>query len=198
MLENIPVVLNFDYLQDRTLFRPKHLTIFTGPIDEYFNFDLGRLMYRSQQREIQYYQDTDWLLPCGQVNYPDNRPMIRQIEWKHLMPAGFAQRIRGTVVTSEIPWTPDNPDRYEYPFPSEENGRLLEAYQRRLREDRTVLICGRLGEYKYYDMDQAIGRAMTIARKLLQAPRRAAGSSSEQSQKRYSLDVEVPLHTENE
>jgi len=167
MLKGIPVVLNFDFLADRTLFRARELTVFTGPIDEYFNWELGRLMYRGQKRTVEYLSDTDWALPCGQVNYPDERPMIRQIEWKHIMRREYAERIRGTVVTTEVPHSPESPDEYEYPFPSAENDEIARGYKRMLSAEPGVIICGRLGEYKYYDMDQAIGRAMIIARKIV-------------------------------
>lgn len=168
MLTGIPVVLHFDYLSDRSLFRAREKTIFTGPIDAYFNWELGRLMYRGQKRVVEYLGDVDWALPCGQVNYPDARPAIRQIEWKHLMRQEYASRIRGTVITTETPHTPEHLDEYEYPFPSLDNRQRLAAYQRMLAEEHNVIVCGRLGEYRYYDMDQAIGRAMVIARKLLQ------------------------------
>jgi UDP-galactopyranose mutase len=67
-----------------------------------------------------------------------------------------------------VPWTPDSPEDYEYPFPDDKNQALLEQYQTLARhEARDVLICGRLGEYRYYDMDHAIGRAMTLVKHLL-------------------------------
>ncbi len=84
-----------------------------------------------------------------------------------MMEAKYATRIRGTVLTREIPFTPGNPDEYEYPFPDQFNGDLYSRYRERADALQDVLICGRLGEYRYYDMDQAIVRARLLAERLL-------------------------------
>jgi UDP-galactopyranose mutase len=101
------------------------------------------------------------------VNEPGKPAHIRDIEWKHLMRPDHAGRIRGTLITRETPWSPDNPDDYEYPFPDEPNQKLYEQYRAMAAKERTVLICGRLGEYRYYDMDHAIRRAMALAKRIL-------------------------------
>jgi UDP-galactopyranose mutase len=171
MLSGIPVLLQCDYLQHRGAFDVRKLTVFTGPIDEHFGFDLGRLSYRGQQREHEYLADVAWAQPCGQVNNPDasTGPHIRTLEWKHMMDRQYAERIRGTVLTREIPFTPQDPERYEYPFPDDANAKLYQQYRARAASCDKLLICGRLGEYRYYDMDQAIGRAMLLAEQLLEA-----------------------------
>lgn len=171
LLQGIPILLNCDYLTQRDQFTATRKTIFTGPIDEYFNFDLGKLKYRGQTREHQYHPDTAYAQPCGQVNNPDPTagPHIRTLEWKHMMPPSYASRIQGTVLTREITHTPENPDHYEYPFPDEANARLYAAYRERAQAQPNLLICGRLGEYRYYDMDQAIARAQLLAQRLTTA-----------------------------
>lgn len=168
MLKGVPVVVNFDYLADRDLFKARKLTIFTGPIDEYFNYELGKLAYRAQKREHEYLADIEWALPCGQVNNPGEGEYIREVEWKHMMRPDYAARIKGTVVTREYPFTPSDPEAYEYPFPDERNRQLYGAYLSLAQQCREVVFCGRLGEYRYLDMDQAIARAMVLARKLVQ------------------------------
>ena len=169
MVEGIPVILNCDYLAHRDEFPPQKNIVFTGPIDEYFGHDLGRLKYRGQQREHRYVEDVEYAQPCGQVNNPDlsNGPHIRTLEWKHMMPPEYARQIRGTVLTREVPITAAEPKDYEYPFPDEANAKLYEAYRARAETIPNLTICGRLGEYRYYDMDQAIGRAMLLAERLL-------------------------------
>lgn len=167
MLEGIPLHLNVDYLSNREEFRPNRLLIFTGPIDEYFGFALGKLAYRGQQRSITYHAEHDYLQPSAQVNNPGPGSHIRDIEWKHLMPAEQAASLRGTVITREVPCTPRSPHEYEYPFPDADNRRLYEQYRALARSEPQVLICGRLGEYRYYDMDHAIGRAMKLAQHIL-------------------------------
>lgn len=169
LLQGIPVVLNADYLSHQPEFTAKRKLIFTGPIDEFFGFDLGRLVYRGQQRSHDYLPEVNYHQPCVQVNNPDpnSGPHIRVLEWKHMMLPVYASRLQGTVITRETPFTPDDPDRYEYPFPDRRNAELYSAYRARADALPDVLICGRLGEYKYYDMDQTIGRAMALVRKTL-------------------------------
>jgi UDP-galactopyranose mutase len=83
-----------------------------------------------------------------------------------MMPADQQQGIRGTVITRETPYTPQNADEYEYPFPDDANRDLYHQYRAAADELDDVLICGRLGEYKYFDMDHAIARAMTLSQRL--------------------------------
>lgn len=66
-----------------------------------------------------------------------------------------------------MPFTPENPEAYEYPFPDEANARLYREYAARVSEEPRLVVCGRLGEYRYYDMDQAIARAQVLASRLL-------------------------------
>jgi UDP-galactopyranose mutase len=169
MLEGIPVRKRKDYLARRDEFRANKHLIFTGPIDEFFEFDLGKLTYRGQRREHKYLPDVESVLPGFQVNYPDpaSGPHIRTLEWKHL-PSPNHERVTGTVLTTETPYSPSDPNAYEYPFPNAENAALYARYRRRANTLKNVLICGRLGEYRYYDMDQAIARALMLGQRLLQ------------------------------
>jgi UDP-galactopyranose mutase len=89
------------------------------------------------------------------------------MEWKHMMPASAVRNIRGTVLTRETPVEPAHPNEYEYPFPDRANAALYARYRRRAELNPQLLVCGRLGEYKYYDMDQAIARAMVLAERIL-------------------------------
>jgi UDP-galactopyranose mutase len=170
LLEGIRVIENCDYLMHRDFFKARKMIVFTGPIDEYFRFMLGKLKYRGQQREHQYLPDTDWAQPCVQVNNPDpaNGPHIRTIEWKHLMPRHEAEGLKGTLLSREVTVTPEDTGNYEYPFPDETNARLYKSYAEMARTIPNLLICGRLGEYCYYDMDQAIARAQVLAQRILE------------------------------
>lgn len=169
MLAGIPVQLNVDYLKRRRDFVGRKMVIFTGPIDEYFGYDLGKLAYRGQKREDRFKADIDLEQPCGQVNNPQHvgGPHIRTLEWKHMMDPSTTAGLKGTVLTTETPYSPTNPSDYEYPFPDDANAALYREYRRRADALNKVLICGRLGEYRYYDMDQAIGRALMLAEKLV-------------------------------
>ncbi|HKX07977.1 MAG TPA: UDP-galactopyranose mutase [Stellaceae bacterium] len=164
LLAGIHVIRGVDFLARRNELRGQRLTVFTGPIDEFFGFELGRLDYRAQRREHFWLGDIAYKHAAPATNFPDpaDGAFIREIEWKRMMPAEEATAISGTLVTREYPFSPDHPDEFEYPFPSTTNQRLYGRYAERALAVPDLLICGRLGEYRYYDMDQAIARAMTL------------------------------------
>jgi len=169
MLKGIPLILNCDYLTNKNLFTAHKKVIFTGPIDEYFGYRYGKLKYRGQKRQQEYYPDAEYVQPCGQVNNPDlkNGEHIRTLEWKHMMDMSVRANIKGSVITKEITYTPSNAEDYEYPFPDKINKDLYELYKCDAQKLSSLLICGRLGEYRYYDMDQTIERAFTLIDSIL-------------------------------
>lgn len=170
MLDGIPIRLGTDYIVHRNDYHARKCLIFTGPIDAFFEYDMGRLHYRGQRRDHEYVPDIcGFVLPCGQVNNPTHAggPHIRSLEWKHMMPPEKTQRIQGTVITREVPFSPVDPNEFEYPFPDEPNANLYQSYRKRADLLDGVIICGRLGEYRYYDMDQAIARAINLADRIL-------------------------------
>lgn len=168
MINDIPLELDFDYLLHKEKIVARKMLIFTGPIDEFFGYKYGKLKYRGQNRHTEHLEEVGQYQPCIQVNYPNiEDPRIRTIEWKHLMHPEEKEQVKGTVLTHETPFTPENSNHYEYPFPDKINKQLYEKYKTESEGLKNVLICGRLGEYRYYDMDQAIGRAMKLAGELL-------------------------------
>jgi UDP-galactopyranose mutase len=169
LLRGIEVLLDCDYLEHRADFEAAKSVVYTGPIDEFFGFDAGRLAWRGQRREHEWQAGAGYAQPCLQVNNPGpaDGAHIRTIEWKHLMRPADAASTAGTLLTREYPVTPEDPGAFEYPFPDESNARLYEAYRERAQAIAGLLVCGRLGEYRYYDMDQAIARARLHARRLL-------------------------------
>ncbi len=176
MLDGVPVALGRDYLEERGSFRWRRGLVFTGPIDEYFGFSLGRLHYRGQEREHTYLPEVAQLQPFGQVNNPDpaGGPHVRTIEWIHMLSDPERASVKGTIITREVPKTPTRPDEYEYPFPDGANRALYQRYRTEAEAVPGLLVCGRLGEYRYYDMDQAIARAMLLAKRLLGADPRSS------------------------
>lgn len=169
MLKDIPTLTDCDFFEG-TVIEPKIKTIFTGPIDRFFDFEFGRLAYRAQKRETRvvnkpFYQVT------AQVNNPlhSGGKHIRTIEWKHLAPNLDDCPADQTLITLETPYSPLFSNDYEYPFPDQQNKNLYNKYREKADQLINTIIVGRLGEYKYYDMDQAIGRAMTIAERILNA-----------------------------
>jgi UDP-galactopyranose mutase len=169
MIEGLPLYLNFDYLDRREEITARRMLIFTGPIDAYFDYDLGKLPYRGQQRRHTYLSDAEFAQQFGQINNPQHEggSHIRTLEWKRMMEPSAAATVRGTVLTTETPQAAADVNNYEYPLPTAGSAALYRRYRQRADALPNVLICGRLGEYRYFDMDQAIGRAMMFAEKLL-------------------------------
>lgn len=169
MIGEIPLELEYDYLQHKEKVAANKMLIFTGPIDEFFGYKYGKLKYRGQNRRIEHLENIEQHQPSIQVNYPNPEdPRIRTIEWKHLMHADEKNKVKGTLLTHETPFTPENSVNFEYPFPDKINKHLYEQYKAEADNLNNVLICGRLGEYRYYDMDQAIGRAMKLASEIME------------------------------
>ena len=168
MIDGIPRLLACDYIKHRCNFHAGRMLIYTGSIDSFFNYDSGYLDYRSQRRETAYFPDEDLRQSVVQLNYPSPaEAAIRSIEWKHLLPAEERQRARGTLLTREYPVAARGDEALEYPIPDAHNAALYKHYRKRADRIGKVLICGRLGEYRYYDMDQAIARARKLAGDLL-------------------------------
>jgi UDP-galactopyranose mutase len=165
MFDGIPVILNYDFVLRRDEIKPRKHLVFTGPIDEFFGYEYGRLGYRGQRRHHVYHPHANYVQRRGQINNPTHAggPHIRTLEWKHMMQPDVANRITGSVVTTETPFSPTVPSEYEYPFPDAGNAATYAAYRRRADAYPETTITGRLGEYKYLDMDQAIARAMKTA-----------------------------------
>ncbi|SCW58662.1 UDP-galactopyranose mutase [Ruminococcaceae bacterium YRB3002] len=157
MLEGIEVRCGVDYLQNREeLDALADKVIYTGMIDEFYGFKLGCLEYRSLRFETEYMADRSDYQGNAVVNYTDaETPYTRIIEHKHFE---FGKG-EGTVVTKEYPaeWKPG--DEPYYPMNNDRNNSLYEEYTK-LGEGGKVFFGGRLGKYKYYDMDDTIACAM--------------------------------------
>ncbi len=153
-------VLGVDYLSHRgELDQQAEQVIYTGPIDAYFDYRLGSLSYRSLRFETEVLNLPNWQ-GNAVVNYTEREvPWTRIIEHKHFE---FGRQEK-TVITREYPqdWEPGM-EPY-YPVNDEKNQALYAAY-RKLGEAERVIFGGRLGEYRYYDMDKVIERAMECAK----------------------------------
>ena len=133
--------------------------IFTGPIDEFFDYRYGRLPYRSLEfRHETLSQET--FQPTANVNYPDEAtPFTRITEYKHLT----GQRHPQTSITYEYPRSEGDP---YYPIPRAENHDLYKRYEALAAERPDVSFVGRLATYRYYNMDQVVGQALATWRRL--------------------------------
>ncbi|HYF09329.1 MAG TPA: UDP-galactopyranose mutase [Acetobacteraceae bacterium] len=177
---NITVELGCDFASLRNRRIAKRI-IYTGPIDEYFGHTLGRLPYRSLRFEHTTL-DKPWFQSVGTVNYPSQDvPYTRISEWKHLT----GQRHPKTSVVYEYPSAEGDP---YYPIPRPENHALFKRYEAMADATPDVWFVGRLATYRYYNMDQVVGQALSTfdaieeevprarARTVLAAERAAGGA----------------------
>ena len=170
MLEGIEVRLNEDYFKDRAAWNAlADKVVFTGPIDAYFDFRLGALEYRSIRFETELLDMPNYQ-GNAVVNYTDREtPYTRVIEhkWFEFGKDDQGNDLPKTVVSREYSseWQPGS-EPY-YPVNDEKNAALHGAYKALAEQETNVIFGGRLGEYKYYDMDQVIIAALNQAEREL-------------------------------
>lgn len=135
-------------------------TVWTGPIDQYFDYCFGPLPYRSLTFHHQTYPGRELRQPCPQINYPALwQPFTRTIEWRHIT----GQDCDATTITTEFPSGEGEP---YYPVPSPDARALYKRYEDLARKEPNVLFLGRLATYQYLNMDQVVGQAMAAFRRL--------------------------------
>lgn len=170
MLEGIDVELNSDYLKNKDKYDSMaEKVIYTGAIDEYFNYSLGNLEYRSVRFENEIL-DTDNYQGNAAVNYTDSEtPWTRIIEhkWFEFGKDENGNDIPKTVISKEYSSEWKLGDTPYYPVNDEKNGNLYSKYKELADKEDKVTFGGRLGEYKYYDMDAVIASALNCAKKEL-------------------------------
>jgi UDP-galactopyranose mutase len=149
---NIKILLNTDYkeIEGCVLYEE---VVFTGPIDEYFDYRFGRLPYRSLSFTFETI-DAPQVQPVAVVNYPNDNLYTRVTEFKHLT----GQEHPKTTRVYEFPQAEGDP---YYPIPRPENAALYKQYQDLAEATPGVHFVGRLGTYKYYNMDQVVAQALT-------------------------------------
>jgi UDP-galactopyranose mutase len=155
----IRVELDVDFKELRKRARPK-LTIYTGPIDEYFDRRFGKLPYRSLRFEHEHKAGVELLQPVCTLNYPNDYEFTRTTEFKH----ATGQQHAGTSIVREFPT--DEGDPY-YPVPRPENQALYKQYEVAAASERDTIFVGRLAQYRYYNMDQAVAASLKVAQDLL-------------------------------
>jgi UDP-galactopyranose mutase len=154
---NIQLMLQTDYRAVKDVV-PHRRVIYTGPIDEYFDFRFGRLPYRSLRFE-HVTRDQAWHQPVAVVNYPQTHAYTRVTEYKHLTGQVHPQ----TALTYEYPTATGDP---YYPVPQPENQALYKRYERLALTTPDVWFVGRLATYRYYNMDQIVGQALATFRRI--------------------------------
>jgi UDP-galactopyranose mutase len=157
LLKGIEVITNVDYFKEKENWDKKAKQIvFTGKIDEYYNYQFGKLNYRSlkfdhETLDIENYQGN------AVINYNEREvPYTRIIEHKHFE---FGTQPK-TIITKEYPQEWDDSKEPYYPINDTKNGDLFNKYKKMAQKEENVIFGGRLAEYRYYDMHQVIASAL--------------------------------------
>ena len=162
MLEGIEVRLNCDFFDNREeLEKVAKKIVFTGPIDRYYNYCYGELEYRSLKFETEIL-DIENYQGNAVVNYTEFEiPYTRIIEHKHFEYGAQPK----TIITKEYPDNWNKEKEAYYPINNEKNNKLYEKYEQLADENNKIIFGGRLGKYKYFDMDKIIEQALEIVDK---------------------------------
>ena len=164
MLGNSDVLLNTDYfefIKDNKDIATK--TIYTGEIDKYYNYCYGKLDYRSLRFESEILNKENYQ-GNAVVNYTEREvPYTRIIEHKHFE---FGSQPK-TVVTKEYPAKYGSGNEPYYPINDSRNSAIYEKYKSLADKEKNVFFCGRLGQYKYFDMDKVIENTLSLAEKII-------------------------------
>jgi len=152
---NIDVLLETDFETIKAMGLSPKVTIYTGQIDQYFDCKLGELPWRSLDFEFRE-ENAEYVQPCVQINYPNEHDYTRTVEIKHVT----GQKHPHTVISYEYPKAEGDP---YYPIPRDVNAKLYDQYKALADEEtekNNVYFCGRLAEYKYFNTDEVIERAL--------------------------------------
>ena len=163
LLDGIHCETGIDYLNDRdNLEKKAKKIVYTGPIDEFFNCDEGRLEWRSLRFEHERMNISDYQ-GNAIVNYTEESvPYTRIMEHKHFE----FEKHQHTIITKEYPQTWDSSKEKFYPVNDEQNNELYKQYKQRV-DDSRYIFGGRLADYKYYDMHQVVGSSLVRSKKEL-------------------------------
>lgn len=163
MLENVDIELNVDYLLEKEKYdQLADKVLYTGMIDEYYNYKLGNLDYRTLKFETEILEDNDNYQGNAVINYTEREiPYTRIIEHKHFE----FNDCKGTIITKEYPSDWKIGDEAYYPVNDEKNTELFNKYNELAKNESNTIFGGRLGHYKYYDMDKVIIAALECVEK---------------------------------
>ncbi|HYG64716.1 MAG TPA: UDP-galactopyranose mutase [Thermoanaerobaculia bacterium] len=167
--ENIKILLNCDYREIVEEVDYDKL-VYTGPVDEFFDFRYGPLPYRSLDFKFETVNQ-EWVQPVAVVNYPNEHLYTRVTEFKHLT----GQEHKKSTLVYEYPMAEGDP---YYPVPRPENQELYKKYQALAESTQDVHFVGRLATYKYYNMDQVVAQALSVYARIVGQKRAEASRTT--------------------
>jgi len=154
---NIHLMLNTDY-QSAVKEVNFEQMVFTGPVDQFFDYKFGKLPYRSIEFKFETH-DVERFQSTGTINYPNDYAFTRITEFKHLS----GQQHHKTSIVYEFPKADGDP---YYPIPKPDNTELYRKYEALAKETLNVYFVGRLATYKYYNMDQVVAQALSTFKRI--------------------------------
>lgn len=157
LLKKVKVILNTDFKKIKNKISYDKL-IYTGPIDEFFNYKYGKLPYRSLKFKFENFNQ-EYYQTWSQIKYPNNHKFTRIVEIKH----ATGQKSPDTTVVKEYPSSNGEPF---YPIPTKKNHKLYEKYKKEADKLKNVIFVGRLAQYKYLNMDQSVENSLNVFKRL--------------------------------
>lgn len=164
MLQNVEVRLNEDFFKNKDKYMNlADKIVFTGMIDEFFEYKYSKLEYRSLFFKEQIFNDVDNFQGVAVMNFTShNKKYTRIIEHKH-----FENNLcKGTIITKEYPVEFNKNNEPFYPINDDKNNEIYSKYEALSNKYNNIIFAGRLGKYKYYNMDEAIENAIKIAKEI--------------------------------
>lgn len=160
MIENTNIILDTNYFDNQDYWNNiAKKIIYTGSIDEYFNYEYGKLEYRSLKFQHNVLDKTDYQ-GNAVINYTDaSVPYTRSIEHKHFMSA--ESKNNKTIITKEYPCSFVDQNIPYYPINNDHNNMIYSQYKKLISKQTKTLFGGRLAEYRYYNMDQIIASSIS-------------------------------------
>lgn len=157
------IILNTDFINNRNLKTKADKIIYTGTIDQYYDFCFGELGYRSLKFKDKVLNTSNYQ-GNAVINYTDSKiPYTRILEHKHF---AVDQENDKTVITYEYPITASYRQEPYYPINTDKNNELYKKYRDKAKLEKNIIFAGRLGSFTYYDMDQTVNEALTLFKKM--------------------------------
>jgi UDP-galactopyranose mutase len=150
----IGLKLDTNYFDLKEEVKPRIATIYTGPIDRYFQYMEGKLEWRSLEFQFEL-KEQEWVQPNVQINYPNDHEYTRTVEIKHVT----SQKHEQSIISKEYPRSKGEP---YYPVPNEINRNRYQKYKLLAEKETDVYFVGRLAEYTYINTDEAVQRALKL------------------------------------
>ena len=176
---NITILTGVDY---RDVARTANFAelVYTGPVDEFFDFRFGKLPYRSLRFHHEHLSNVEKFQPAAVINYPNQHDYTRVTEFRYLT----GQTHKSTSIVYEYPQAEGDP---YYPVPRKENQDLYSKYQALAEASPRTWFVGRLATYKYYNMDQVVGQALTLCARITGMERRIVAAVPGPARTSFSL-----------